>query len=335
MTYAETHLKTAFDLTPETGGYCLDSLGSILTYVLELMKSVAPDGWQHEYLANGVSSGVPPYVLTGPHSWWFRGVSSDIYDLNSGLFRRPVDKARYPTNTSDYAALDRKSQHEYFFMTRRRLHEIGGTVWDRVFEMQHHGMPTRLLDWTFNLLTAVFFAVHSRRESVRINAHKISGYPVVWMLNPRLLSAAVVGETALNDLTYLELHGSKEELDSWQPKPPEMPFGTPNWLYKWLGGLEAHFPIVANSTNQRVVAQSGCFTLQGGSKNFSSLNKFAIEKTKESGLARFLLKFRIGPESCDDIARELQLIGLDIRFLFPEIDFASRSLRHHHGLDVN
>jgi hypothetical protein len=301
------------------------------------MKSVADHKTSlHERLANGTSRPLPEYALLGPNSWWFRGVSSDIYDLDSGIFRLKIKKSRYPTKSTDYAALDRRLQHEYFFVTRRRFEEIGETIWDRIFEMQHHGMPTRLLDWTFNLLTAVFFAVHHRREAERKTKRaKLAGTPVVWLLNPRLLSAAVVGESALNDLSYLELHGCRHELEPWDPKPSEMSFGTPNWLYQWLIGLNAHFPIVGSSTNQRVLAQSGCFTLQCGAKGSSPLNEYAIERAGERGHARFLLKFRIDPRRCEDIAQELQLAGLDLRFLFPEKDFASRSLRYHHALELD
>jgi hypothetical protein len=282
-------------------------------------------------LTNGCA--LHEYPLRGPYSWWFRGVASDTYALNSGVFRHKLEEIRHAGEVRDHAELDRRLQHEYFYVTHRRFEEIGSTIWDRLFEMQHHGMPTRLLDWTLNLITAVFFAVTDRQQiEAKFKDSLDLGDAVVWMLNPRLLSMAAVGEMSLNDLSYLEMHGCEEELSGWKCKPKEMHFGKPNWLYKWLIARDVHFPIAANSTNQRVLAQSGCFTLQGGSTTSPSLNSYAMQKAHQ-GCARFLLKFRIDPTKCNDIAHELLMIGLDRRFLFPDRETASRSLRAHHRLE--
>ena len=45
--------------------------------------------------------------------------------------------------------------------------------WDILFKMQHHGLPTRLLDWTENFSIALYFALKDAK-----------GDCCVWMLNP-------------------------------------------------------------------------------------------------------------------------------------------------------
>jgi hypothetical protein len=58
---------------------------------------------------------------------------------------------------------------------------LGGTVasslslWDGYFLMQHHSVPTRLLDWTESVLVAAYFAV---------SASAIDNDSAIWMLDP-------------------------------------------------------------------------------------------------------------------------------------------------------
>lgn len=99
---------------------------------------------------------------------WYRGMSSVRYKLNSGLFRLQISK-----DVQDYIALE-KQMYNYFKSLGALLHS-GEDGWNLLYTMQHHGVKTRLLDWTESFAVALFFAISNW------NGHEKA---VIWMLNP-------------------------------------------------------------------------------------------------------------------------------------------------------
>jgi hypothetical protein len=94
---------------------------------------------------------------------WFRGHSRCYPELTPSVFRVGLtDQLDLPE-----AVTDRAGTVEAFFVDGFRLkapsvevklpHDYDHLAW--LFVMQHHRTPTRLLDWSENILVAMYFAV--------------------------------------------------------------------------------------------------------------------------------------------------------------------------------
>jgi len=164
------------------------------------------------------------------------------------------------------------------------------SAWAVPLAMQHHGFPTRLLDWTETLAVALLFALLDSR-----------GDASVWILDPFALNNATLREQRL--LRPSDLGSTYEE-----------------YFIKHSEELGA--PIVALSPlrhHPRILRQRGAFTLHDN-----------LSKPLEELVPGVVRKVVIPKQAHEDAANFLQHAGISEFALFPDLDGLSRELRRQY-----
>jgi hypothetical protein len=100
--------------------------------------------------------------------WVFRGHSSKGYRLESTLDRLPT---RYQKDTAEQYLLYQFQKAAHHYLDYAALPQ---TTLEWLALMQHHGAPTRLLDFTRSPYVASFFAVES---------HRGTDWRVIWCID--------------------------------------------------------------------------------------------------------------------------------------------------------
>ena len=131
--------------------------------------------------------------------WVFRGLGDASFDLIPSAGR------------GDYSLLKERAVLETF---ERRAAEFLNlyqmSEWDRLALAQHHGLPTRLLDWTTNPLVAAYFAVTSSPGARpmkpldaegRAKRSPLNGVPGLESATARITAVKVPSRMIVNPLT--------------------------------------------------------------------------------------------------------------------------------------
>lgn len=133
------------------------------------------------------------------------------------------------------------------------MDQIPSSPWELYALMQHHGLPTRLLDWSRSPLHALYFALSQEQESAEPR--------VVWVLPPHELNASTIAVPSVYCPGVLQTRwiesdkGSVKNLDAYLPDA----------LDPLDHGQLPRFPMAIETpwSHPRVRAQYGCFTIHG------------------------------------------------------------------------
>jgi len=231
-----------------------------------------------------------------PTYCWFRGIKNRDLPLQPG--------ACWRKNFREMDALSDFVHRGAAFARVGRLDD-----WNTYYLAQHHGVPTRLLDWTESFMAALFFAFDDWNGRTT---------PCVWILQPYFLNFAVMNWDGLfgpehydECAIYLPRQIARER--------PMTVQDSDGYVY------DNRWPLAIYPTwgNTRIHAQQGMFTIHG--RNKAPLNEIIAELDQDAGdlIARIDL---VGFERAT-IFSELGLLGVRRSAVYPDIDNFVREIK--------
>jgi hypothetical protein len=210
---------------------------------------------------------------------WFRGVSNKTHKLAPSIYRNefnPKLEESFQTKFKSRALP---------FLKNRPVEDY----WEWLFIMQHHGVPTRLLDWSSSALVALGFAIIFRNNNEDDAA--------VWCLNPfKLNEATNVMLTPLDKIPDISTNKTAQT------------------SYQIDASVKSSYPLAITGplNNERIAAQKGTFTI------FPNSDKFNLEDKPEAH--KFLTLLVIKKETIETLKNQLYYLGMTESSIYPDLN---------------
>lgn len=233
-------------------------------------------------------------TLQSLDGWAFRGEESADWDLFSSLSRRLMlfcpDRLQWTERETRAMRIFRRKAHNYL-QDHRVLEDDLRTL----AMMQHHGAPTRLLDFTKSPFVATFFALE----------HAVGDAAVFALDTPRLWSAAPRFDKSL----------TRDRVDPRKPGNFERYFAPNRLPMLWTGE--------PSEMDRRLTAQSGLFLVPG--VLHMPLDEILEEYEADGSL---LMKIVVPARLREEAMKALYRMNITYATLFPDLDGLARSMAY-------
>lgn len=235
-----------------------------------------------------------------------------VHGLRTQLVYRGLTSARRTLETSLSRLAERPGDVEHHLVRNfrkyaHRDHTADDSVWNWLSLGQHHGLPTRLLDWTFSPLVALHFATHVQ------SAYDEDG--VVWCVDFRRVHEHLPAK--LRELLQ------EEGADVFTTELLADAVPTLRRFDDLAGGEPFALFFEPPSLDDRIVTQAAVFSVVGGT--WDGLDVWLCD---HPDLARRV----VVPAELKWEARDrLDQANVTERVLFPGLDGLAEWLRRYYG----
>lgn len=255
-----------------------------------------------------------------PSALWFRGQSVASYQLTPSALRNIHQSHDHLGNEIDDTAIRisssgvfsgpnaEKMLQEFKQLARPFLEQQPSNDFEWMFIAQHHGLPTRLLDWSTNALVALYFAAQGApvrkgdgiAECERFKDDNLSdeGF-AVFSIDP-----SKINEKTILTAESIDIASHAEHWDQYI-----------NPMSKDTSTLPVC--ITAPHMTTRIRAQSGTFTLHGA--QIPPLDYY-------SALQGLITKIFIPYTSTRSILASLAKLGINESFIYPGLDSIAKDI---------
>lgn len=221
--------------------------------------------------------------------WLFRGQADSRWELEPGVHRGySPQQERYLTNEFRVRARSR-------YFSCPSSNDYPG--WLAL--MQHYGLPTRLLDWSYSPLVAAFFAVHPDYVPLKNAAGRDA---CIWALDAGEFNEAQGFEPLIFPL------------DAASYEPLVAP------AFKNRQELNSVGVAMALEHDSRIQLQQGAFTIHSSRTPINLLH----------GADAWLRRFVIRNDDIVNLFEELTLLGIRKYTLFPDLSALTSELKTIH-----
>jgi len=221
---------------------------------------------------------------------WYRGHRVSAWELRPTLLRDSLDRESERELLRDFKL------RAGYFLPRLPKHDL-----DWIYVMRHHGIPTRILDWSENPLIALYFALHESKGDVPA---------AVWAFDPWALNqlSSSIGQKSIPTVVI----GGKMEKYVLHERPGQV-----------VRRVKAKAPAAFRPEHAigRAVGQAGMGTVHG--QNDTPLESIAAVRSR-------MLKIEIEAGSCAAMFRELFDAGTTASTIFPDLDGLAADLSYRY-----
>ena len=245
----------------------------------------------------------------------FRGHTNINYSIQPSIFRAPKF---YKNEYMMYQELVIRCP-EYFISCNSHL--------DFLVEMQHYGLPTRLLDFTFNPLIALYFACENPSNTGEIIIYSVNNSELYYGKDEKvaILSSLPMFTYGKQKQIFKSISNGFDNSVDIQELIDEVRLERPTFSRKLsLSDIRVPIFVKPSRNNKRIAHQEGAFLLWGldtvhydekfKGEFVGDQEKYRLQRNDKK------VVFYVQSKNKGKILKTLNRIGINKAFIYPEID---------------